>query len=111
MEKSRISPGSANSTFTPRTLRLPFANQWGRGDGMSTSAIAVGLALVLSFAATAQQKTSPDAILRHAVELHQTGDMPGAISEYRAYLKHAPQSVMARSNLGAALAKSGQYED
>jgi tetratricopeptide (TPR) repeat protein len=69
-----------------------------------------GLAFLLVWAATAQQP-SPDAILRHAVDLHQAGDIPGAIAEYRAYLKQAPKSVMARSNLGAALSKSGQYED
>jgi Flp pilus assembly protein TadD len=59
----------------------------------------------------AQQQPSPDAILRRAVDLHQAGDIPGAIAEYRACLKRAPKSVMARSNLGAALVKSGQYED
>ena len=31
--------------------------------------------------------------------------------EYRAYLKQAPNNVMARSNLGAALSKAGQYEE
>ena len=71
---------------------------------------APGLAFLLVWAATAQQP-SPDAILRHAIDLHQAGDIPGAIAEYRAYLKQSPKSVMARSNLGAALSKSGQYED
>jgi tetratricopeptide (TPR) repeat protein len=59
----------------------------------------------------AQQPPSSDALLRGAIELHQAGDIPGAIAGYRAYLKQEPQSVMARSNLGAALSKSGQYED
>jgi tetratricopeptide (TPR) repeat protein len=71
---------------------------------------ALALAVWLVCAAMAQQ-VSPDAILRHAIELHQSGDIPGAIAEYRAYLKQAPKSVMARSNLGAALSKSGQYEE
>ena len=71
---------------------------------------APGLAFLLVWAAAAQQP-SPDAILRHAVDLHQAGDIPGAIAEYRVYLKQSPKSVMARSNLGAALSKSGQYED
>jgi tetratricopeptide (TPR) repeat protein len=55
------------------------------------------------------QQPADDAILRHAVELHQAGDVEGAIREYRAYLKQAPTNVMARSNLGAALARAGRY--
>jgi Flp pilus assembly protein TadD len=70
----------------------------------------LGLAASLLCSAAAQPQPSPEAILRHAVELHQAGDIPGAIAEYRAYLKQAPKSVMARSNLGAALSKSGRYE-
>ena len=78
---------------------------------MTSCGRAFGLAVCLACAATAQPQPSPDAILRHAVELHQAGDIPGAISEYRAYLKQAPKSVMAHSNLGAALSRSGQYEE
>ena len=77
---------------------------------MTSYARVLGLAASLLCAAAAQPQPSPEAILRHAVELHQAGDIPGAIAEYRAYLKQAPKSVMARSNLGAALSKSGQYE-
>jgi tetratricopeptide (TPR) repeat protein len=57
------------------------------------------------------QQPADDAILRHAVELHQAGDVEGAIREYRSYLKQAPASVMARSNLGAALARAGRYDE
>ncbi len=71
---------------------------------------AFSLACCLAYAGLAQQP-SPDGILRHAMELHQTGDIPGAIDGYRAYLKQVPNSVMALSNLGAALSKTGQYED
>jgi tetratricopeptide (TPR) repeat protein len=52
-----------------------------------------------------------DAAFRHAVELHQSGYIEGAIREYRAYLQQHPDNVMARSNLGAALSKSGRYEE
>ena len=37
--------------------------------------------------------------------------MRAAIRDYREYLKLEPDSVPARSNLGAALAKLGEYED
>jgi len=52
-----------------------------------------------------------EAILRHAIELHQAGDMDGAIAEYRAYLNQVPGNFMARSNLGAALSRGGHYEE
>ena len=61
--------------------------------------------------AFAQPQPAPDALLRHAIELHQAGDIPGATAAYREYLKQQPKSVMALSNLGAALSKSGHYED
>jgi tetratricopeptide (TPR) repeat protein len=57
------------------------------------------------------QQPADEAILRHAIELHQAGDMDGAIREYRSYLKQSPGSIMARSNLGAALVRSGRYDE
>jgi tetratricopeptide (TPR) repeat protein len=71
----------------------------------------LGIALFLASAAMAQTQPPPEDLLRRAVELHQGGDIPGAIAAYRAYLKETPKSVMARSNLGAALSKAGQYEE
>src|SRR5450631_2045367 len=68
------------------------------------------LLLWLACAGWAQQPAD-EAILRHAIELHQAGDMDGAIREYRSYLKQAPGNVMARSNLGAALVRSGRYDE
>jgi tetratricopeptide (TPR) repeat protein len=62
-------------------------------------------------AAWAQPRPSTEDILRHAIQLHQAGDVEGAIREYRAYLEKTPDSVMARSNLGAALSRSGHYEE
>ena len=78
---------------------------------MRGCAKALGLAVWLASTAMAQQPPAPDAVLRRALELHQAGDIPGATAEYRAYLKQVPKSVMARSNLGAALSKAGQYEE
>lgn len=61
--------------------------------------------------AWAQQPSPAEATLRHAIQLHQSGDVEGAIREYRVYLKQTPNNVMARSNLGAALSKAGRYEE
>lgn len=69
------------------------------------------LIFCLLSAAWAQPQVSADSLLRQAVQLHQSGDMEGAIREYRTYLKQVPDSVMARSNLGAALSRLGRYEE
>ena len=58
---------------------------------------------------SAQPAVSGEDLLRHAIQLHQSGDIEGAIREYRAYLKQSPKNVMARSNLGAALSRGGRY--
>ena len=50
-------------------------------------------------------------LLRHAIALHQSGNVAAAIPEYRAYLKQVPGNVMARSNLGAALSRAGLYAE
>ena len=71
----------------------------------------VSLAVWLAFSTMAQEQSSPDALLRRAIDLQQAGDIQGAIAGYRAYLKQAPKSVMALSNLGAALSKAGLYEE
>ncbi len=71
--------------------------------------LAAGLFLCLT--AWSQAPGSAETILRHAIELHQAGDIDGAIREYRAYLKQNPENVIALSNLGAALSRSGHYEE
>ncbi len=69
------------------------------------------LCLCACLAPLVRAQAPEEATLRHAIELHQAGDLEGAISEYRVYLKHNPDSVIAHSNLGAALSRSGRYED
>jgi tetratricopeptide (TPR) repeat protein len=76
---------------------------------MSVHVRLIPLILCLALAVCAQ--TPADATFRHAIQLHQAGDIEGAISEYRAYLKQAPDNVMALSNLGAALSRLGHYEE
>ena len=67
--------------------------------------------ILFSIAVWGQQPPAVEAILRHAVELHQAGDFAAAIPEYRAYLKQVPGNLMALSNLGAALSHVGLYEE
>jgi tetratricopeptide (TPR) repeat protein len=71
----------------------------------------VWLALACVPGLLAQTATNADTVLRHAIELHRSGSLDAAVSEYRAYLTQNPSSVIGRSNLGAALSGLGRYED
>jgi len=59
----------------------------------------------------AQQPPAGSEQLQQAIALHQSGDLDGAIRAYREYLAAQPDSIEARSNLGAALARAGRYEE
>src|SRR5262245_14871688 len=48
--------------------------------------------------ATRPNKNDPEAIYVRAVQLHQAGDLEGAIREYQAFLAVRPERVDARSN-------------
>ena len=52
-----------------------------------------------------------DTILAQAVQLHQAGDLVGAITNYEAYLKTEPNNAGVRSNLGAAYVRLGRLAD
>jgi tetratricopeptide (TPR) repeat protein len=67
--------------------------------------------LYFSGALCRAQDSSPDATLRLALQLYESGDFAGAISQYREYLKQVPGNVQARSNLGAVLSHMGRYQE
>ena len=70
------------------------------------------LSVIVCFAAAAHSQTPPiEQTLKHAIELHQAGNIAAAIPEYQAYLKQVPGNPIARSNLGAALAQAGRYTE
>ncbi|HEV8430165.1 MAG TPA: tetratricopeptide repeat protein [Pyrinomonadaceae bacterium] len=78
-------------------------------------AVAVGLLLiaVAVFVAAVSAQT-PDQVEREfarATELHQGGDLEGAVRAYLAILAAHPGRVDVRSNLGAAYSGLGRYED
>ncbi len=56
-----------------------------------------------------QTKQSPQDLLKEAVTLHQQGKLDEAIRDYELFLDMYPDAAGVRSNLGAALAASGQY--
>jgi tetratricopeptide (TPR) repeat protein len=71
----------------------------------------LGLFVVRASSAWAQSGESAQEAFAHAVDLHRAGDFSGAINEYRVALALDPSNVEARSNLGAALAHLGHYEE
>lgn len=52
----------------------------------------------------------PEILLKEAIRLHQQGQPAAAIPKYEAYLAERPRHPIALSNLGAALAAEGRYE-
>jgi tetratricopeptide (TPR) repeat protein len=71
------------------------------------------LVAVWSAAVPAQAQTAQDfeRLLARAIELHNAGDILGAIESYTAALAINPERADALSNLGAAYVKLGQYDD
>src|SRR6516225_12349618 len=75
------------------------------------------LALVLQLAAASVRSQSQpnsqdfDRLFLRAMELQQAGDLFGAIEAYKSALAIQPDRGDAHSNLGAAYAKLGQFDD
>jgi tetratricopeptide (TPR) repeat protein len=69
------------------------------------------LSLLASTLCGQQPAAGSDALLQHAIALHQAGQLDEAIRAYREYLAVEPDSLQARSNLGAALARAGRYDE
>jgi Tfp pilus assembly protein PilF len=66
--------------------------------------------LILCLSAWAQQE-NPDQLLKDAIGAQQRGDYQSAITDYRKFLEVHPDNVEAKVNLGAALARVGQFDD
>jgi tetratricopeptide (TPR) repeat protein len=59
----------------------------------------------------AQTSQSPQELLKQAIASHQAGELDAAIRDYRAFLAMYPDVAQVRSNLGAALAAQGMYQE
>jgi tetratricopeptide (TPR) repeat protein len=58
-----------------------------------------------------QVQMSPQQLVQDAEQKQQSGDLEGAVQEYRQFLKLHPEVAAIHSNLGAALAGLGRYEE
>jgi tetratricopeptide (TPR) repeat protein len=92
---------------------MSFGRRPPAGDSMRRP-YAVTFALLLQAAsAFAQSQSAPDAerLFVRGLELHQAGDILGAIDAYQATLALAPTRVDAMSNLGAAYVRLGRFDE
>src|SRR5205085_11173666 len=71
----------------------------------------VAIALLAPAALAQGGATDADRAFARATELHQAGDIEGAIRGYQAILAAHPDRADVRSNLGAAYSRLGRYED
>src|SRR5437879_197315 len=60
---------------------------------------------------TGQTQRAPGEILKEAASLHRAGQLEQAIEDYRLFLEKYPDVAPVRSDLGAALAGAGRYEE
>src|SRR5687768_8673943 len=58
----------------------------------------------------AQGSAAVDQEFERATQLHQSGDLQGAVRGYTAILERHPARIDVRSNLGAAYSALGRYE-
>jgi tetratricopeptide (TPR) repeat protein len=66
---------------------------------------------LLTARGAAQGAPDFETLFTRALELHKAGDVLGAIDTYKAALSIAPDRADALTNLGAAYARLGQYDD
>lgn len=76
---------------------------------ISCFAVAVLALATPGFAQT--NSTDPDKAFARAMQLHEAGDIEGAIRGYQAILVSHPSRSDVRSNLGAAYSRLGRYEE
>jgi tetratricopeptide (TPR) repeat protein len=71
------------------------------------------LLLALLFITTAQAQTAQQLqqLVQDAMQKQQAGDLEGAVTGYRQFLKVHPDAAAIHSNLGAALAGLGRFEE
>jgi tetratricopeptide (TPR) repeat protein len=61
--------------------------------------------------APADRPDEIERVLAQAADMHQAGDLLGAVEAYRVVLQTSPERADVRSNLGAAYVKLGRFDD
>jgi len=68
------------------------------------------LFLVLALPAAGYAQT-PEQLVQDAQQKQRSGDLEGAVAEYKQFLQMYPEATAIHSNLGAALADLGRFEE
>jgi tetratricopeptide (TPR) repeat protein len=89
------------------------ATKKGSGQFVKATLSLFAFALLALAAPALAQGTAADVdrAFARATQLHESGDLDGAIRGYQAILTSHPERADVRSNLGAAYARLGRYED
>jgi tetratricopeptide (TPR) repeat protein len=69
------------------------------------------LAFILATTAPPQTPQQLQQLVQDAMQKQQAGDLEGAVTEYRQFLKLHPEAAAIHSNLGAALVGLGRFEE
>ncbi len=80
---------------------------------MKLLAVSAAILMLTQLALAQEEPHAPKEILRQAMELHESGDLEGAIRQYEAFLTLHPDVANVadvRSNLGAAYLSTGNHE-
>jgi tetratricopeptide (TPR) repeat protein len=67
--------------------------------------------VIATSSAHSQTRQAPQLLLKEAASLHEAGKLDQAIEAYRLFLQQYPDIAAVRSDLGAALAGAGRYEE
>lgn len=81
---------------------------------MQKPSLLFALVLALVPSGTAQAQMSPQQqqqLVQEAMQKQQSGDLEGAVTGYRQFLKLHPEATAIHSNLGAALVGLGRFEE
>jgi tetratricopeptide (TPR) repeat protein len=78
---------------------------------MRKPSLLFAFALAPSLITIAQAQMSPQQLVQDAMQKQQAGDLAGAVTEYREFLKLHPEAAPIHTNLGAALAGLGRFEE
>lgn len=75
------------------------------------SSVLIVILFALAMVSAQEPSRTVDRDFERATQLHQSGDLQGAVRGYLAILATNPARVDVRSNLGAAYSALGRYED
>jgi tetratricopeptide (TPR) repeat protein len=83
----------------------------GTVSGTGRPSLLLVVIIAQAFSVVAQAQVNPQQLVQDALQKQQAGDLAGAVPEYQEFLKLHPEATPIHSNLGAALAGLGRYEE